>query len=640
MKLRSASIVKRSILGVAAGVCAAWAGFGWAAPILNVSLVVREVDVNSIPALNGAGQYDTPAWSTSAPLAPVAGVYTLQPNTDYLIQLFGQMTDPNLITGTTTVANRPLGLGGFTVNLNFSGSGAVTPLEDATNFSGYWLGHNTITTTGVIGTSFFSDSSGTPGGIVSPTQVTQIGFQPNPPSNLNEATASVYARTSYTTGNTANGSAPAPSPIMEGVIHSDGSGTTVLTIQDYSQSLGLGGTSTTAYKDNSANAAGTQPTNAGSTTRAIAGTDPSLVINFNGGQAVTFLVPGGGGNTSIILTSTSTGVALAKAQPLNLMAGATMGTVYFKNTSPTDASTGVSFLPSANVTNITPGGTPTIAANSFVGETFNITGTTGTLAAHNNANTSDTPDATWNITVGQNANAANPTQSAFVPLGQSYAHLSSTFDNPTPASGINVTAARQTTVSVDGTAGGPRNVTTTWRAATAAESSVAGFAGMMSDPLPNAPGNPHFGQNPHLVADVVDLTGTSPDVILVQMTYDPSSIPNEALSAAAKNIFIVANVGTTAAPVWVPTVDLNTPIPQPAAFDGVVNAAFIANLAANPGGHLGEWGVDITTHTAFAVVNHNSEISVVPEPAALGLMGLSALGLVARRRRSTEAKAA
>ena len=86
-----------------------------------------------------------------------------------------------------------------------------------------------------------------------------------------------------------------------------------------------------------------------------------------------------------------------------------MGTVYFKNTSSVDDSPGVTFVTSASITGITPGGTPNITkvggASNFVGETFNITGNSGTFAAHNNANTSDTPDATWTITVGAPATA-------------------------------------------------------------------------------------------------------------------------------------------------------------------------------------------------------------------------------------------
>ena len=126
-------------------------------------------------------------------------------------------------------------------------------------------------------------------------------------------------------------------------------------------------------------------------------------------------------------------------------------------------------------------------------------------------------------------------------------------------------------------------------------------------------------------------------------------------SAKAGHIFIVDNIGSTAAPNWVPTVDLNTPIPQSSTFltngttgfygdEATAFAAISNNLSALTSADLGKWGVIINNgtglHEAFAVVNHNSEISVVPEPATMSLMGLSALGLVARRRRRSVAKAA
>ena len=47
---------------------------------------------------------------------------------------------------------------------------------------------------------------------------------------------------------------------------------------------------------------------------------------------------------------------------------------------------------------------------------------------------------------------------------------------------------------------------------------------------------------------------------------------------------------------------------------------------------LGTYGVDTTNDTVWAVVNHNSEFAVVPEPGA-SMMMLAALGGLALRRR-------
>ena len=51
---------------------------------------------------------------------------------------------------------------------------------------------------------------------------------------------------------------------------------------------------------------------------------------------------------------------------------------------------------------------------------------------------------------------------------------------------------------------------------------------------------------------------------------------------------------------------------------------------ANLGNFLGSYGVDTAHHTVWAVVNHNSQFSVVPEPSslilAIGGMLVGAIG--------------
>jgi len=49
---------------------------------------------------------------------------------------------------------------------------------------------------------------------------------------------------------------------------------------------------------------------------------------------------------------------------------------------------------------------------------------------------------------------------------------------------------------------------------------------------------------------------------------------------------------------------------------------------------LGAWGVDTANDNVWAVVNHNSGFSVLPEPATMALLGLGAFGLFFGRRRS------
>jgi hypothetical protein len=136
------------------------------------------------------------------------------------------------------------------------------------------------------------------------------------------------------------------------------------------------------------------------------------------------------------------------------------------------------------------------------------------------------------------------------------------------------------------------------------------------------------GPNPQIISDVVDITGTAPDPILVIMTYNDAGIPEEAASAAQGHIQIVSLNDDG---LWVPTIMLNS--------DGGAGAAGQASHLMGPGGvvpslaTLSHWGVDTEANVVWAVVDHNSFFAVVPEPASLVLLAASALGLMARRRR-------
>jgi hypothetical protein len=131
-----------------------------------------------------------------------------------------------------------------------------------------------------------------------------------------------------------------------------------------------------------------------------------------------------------------------------------------------------------------------------------------------------------------------------------------------------------------------------------------------------------------LISDVADVSGLTDgtDKYVVWETYDPNSMVlkglTEAIVAAAGDIHIDSQ---DASGNWVNTVKLDhsgTPTfvgvrPYDAATDGLT---------------VGEWGVDIANHAAWAIVDHASTFAVVPEPATLGLLGLASLGLLARKR--------
>jgi sugar lactone lactonase YvrE len=143
--------------------------------------------------------------------------------------------------------------------------------------------------------------------------------------------------------------------------------------------------------------------------------------------------------------------------------------------------------------------------------------------------------------------------------------------------------------------------------------------------------------DPILISDVMRLSGmaldgtsqTSPFVL--EMTYNPSLLPlgasSEGPCASNKQIYLA----------WL---DPN---------DGKWENAIMGNIGANLGGFqlgawpagdmtLGDWGVDTTNHVVWAVLDHNSDFSVVPEPSTLALLGVGAISLTAcgwwRRRRT------
>jgi autotransporter-associated beta strand protein len=176
----------------------------------------------------------------------------------------------------------------------------------------------------------------------------------------------------------------------------------------------------------------------------------------------------------------------------------------------------------------------------------------------------------------------------------------------------------------------PAIVSMAWRTRTLSEA----YPTHASPPVPAD----SFG----LVSDVVNLTGMDDgtgltDIFVLQMTYDPTlmvGVGDEDALASAGKIYLAwldpdgAGPGTA---FWKNAVQGNHG--GTATFAGV--GAWSDYGTAGLSDDLGRWGVDLTdpTHTAWAVVNHNSQFAVVPEPATLVLMGLGGLGLILGRKR-------
>jgi hypothetical protein len=128
-----------------------------------------------------------------------------------------------------------------------------------------------------------------------------------------------------------------------------------------------------------------------------------------------------------------------------------------------------------------------------------------------------------------------------------------------------------------------------------------------------------------LVGEVLTFQGTGTGTWVLQMQYNPASLPlDEATMAGAGNLYLTwRNPDLNA---WVNAVDGNTG-----------GTKLIFQRAWLPGDLLGSYGVDITSNTVWAVINHNSDFGVVavPEPMTLALVasGLTCAGWGAFRRR-------
>ena len=171
--------------------------------------------------------------------------------------------------------------------------------------------------------------------------------------------------------------------------------------------------------------------------------------------------------------------------------------------------------------------------------------------------------------------------------------------------------------------GSDRIVTMAWRTRTLNESFPWEPGGNPTSP-PMDLANLDFG----LASDVVDLTGFAHgEKFVLQMSYDPSLF-NESVETTLGCVHINWLNGSG---MWVNAVLGNTARDSRAQTN--VHSSWVD--AGSPM-ELGSWGVDTVNHVAWAVLDHNSQFAVVPEPASMSmLIGGAATGLLAviRRRR-------
>jgi hypothetical protein len=184
--------------------------------------------------------------------------------------------------------------------------------------------------------------------------------------------------------------------------------------------------------------------------------------------------------------------------------------------------------------------------------------------------------------------------------------------------------------------GGTATVSMQWRHPTLNESSVAFGGTPTSPPLPAA--------YAPLISDVLSLSGmgtsgspTHTDPFALQMTYNQTLLGAEAIEAADGSIYLgwlnpTGGVGSV--PLWQNAVLGDTGNNATLAeqnFQGSF-ATFQTAHGTNLSNYVGAWGVDTSSHQVWAVVNHNSDFAVVPEPGSLLLAALGVIGLAATRR--------
>jgi len=134
-------------------------------------------------------------------------------------------------------------------------------------------------------------------------------------------------------------------------------------------------------------------------------------------------------------------------------------------------------------------------------------------------------------------------------------------------------------------------------------------------------GTPQFQTN-FTTGDTLSLMGTNNEIVVLQLTYDPSTLP---AGTNERDLFLS----------WIDPSDNSLLNAIDENSDHTEDQQIFGAYDPNQDFHLGYYGVDVESHTVWAVIDHNSNFTVAaaPEPTSAALALCGALPLLMRRRR-------
>jgi hypothetical protein len=379
------------------------------------------------------------------------------------------------------------------------------------------------------------------------------------------------------------------------------------------------------------------------------------------GSPLTFVVGGVvSGNTSVLnmtpatatinsLAGGTNSVGLNVANTNAASAGTYTGAFSGTSAGATQSPTGTVNVPaSGNVTETITYAAPATPTAVPVNFAYNITNTAnasdvqGAGANKSTAFTVNVGDATADNT--NSTSAFGTALTGVVAAGGSYRGLQSMVVAASGTGGAGLAGGTSIAKILGGSnsTAGNQTMSMAWRTRTLAEKAGTTFDPSLLHPTTG------------IISDVMNLTGietagtTTPPFVL-DMSYNPALLPKhnaagiEQSLANNKLIYLISLNPTTN--LWDKAFAENTgnTVTDPTSanygfqgsFDTFATARFGTTTPTNAqlATLMGAWGVDIASHETWAILDHNSQFAVVPEPSTLMLAGLGLFGLAGLRRR-------